>query len=424
MDAFLYGGYMGKKANSRTAPNQTDYRELEELAQPLQKGQLFEAKQTAGAQRQIINPHCWHKLSLTLSFYLCTLLPESSTEWSYMNTVIRCTQPNGAQAGNLILGAIPIESILCCCASSTRKYQPHLNSGDLVINMTNPFETEGRGFWGVRPVAMESWQNKGVDVYHCPMLDFSPQSSRIDTIQANLEMLDKMAQKIQAGHQVYVHCKAGRSRSLLALLCFLVRHTNLDADEAMRLVKARRPQVDMQSDLLGLLRRFKEDCSAQEKQLFTVRLVQYHREASFQRAGFNAVLMLACILPAFAIVGGREPALLMSEGIHNHAWSAGGISTAILAYGGATYLPNLPLRSLSLFLSLMAIGTVLSAYRLAFDHDTESDLRQWTTPILMLSASVLLITGILQVWRDAAKERTIGTPNMTFLRDEEKGFAP
>jgi atypical dual specificity phosphatase len=47
----------------------------------------------------------------------------------------------------------------------------------------------------------------------------------------------------ERGKNVYVHCKAGRGRSVAVVLAYLVKHQRLSAEEAQRCVSTVRPHV-------------------------------------------------------------------------------------------------------------------------------------------------------------------------------------
>ncbi|XP_005103343.1 phosphatidylglycerophosphatase and protein-tyrosine phosphatase 1 [Aplysia californica] len=47
----------------------------------------------------------------------------------------------------------------------------------------------------------------------------------------------------QRGHSVYVHCKAGRTRSVTIAVCYLMQLHNWSPEESLAFVKGRRPHV-------------------------------------------------------------------------------------------------------------------------------------------------------------------------------------
>ena len=52
---------------------------------------------------------------------------------------------------------------------------------------------------------------------------------------------DFIHENLKAGKRVYVHCRAGRGRSAMAVAAYLMKYRNLNAQQAMNFVKARRP---------------------------------------------------------------------------------------------------------------------------------------------------------------------------------------
>jgi len=67
--------------------------------------------------------------------------------------------------------------------------------------------------------------------YHCP--------SEEDLLRGVQFIRDQIA----AGRKVFVHCKAGRGRSAILVLCYLMATRNLSAPEAVTILKSRRRQL-------------------------------------------------------------------------------------------------------------------------------------------------------------------------------------
>ena len=50
-------------------------------------------------------------------------------------------------------------------------------------------------------------------------------------------------QHVEQGHNVYVHCKAGRGRSATVALCWLMAHRDMTAEQAQEHLLSKRPHV-------------------------------------------------------------------------------------------------------------------------------------------------------------------------------------
>jgi atypical dual specificity phosphatase len=56
--------------------------------------------------------------------------------------------------------------------------------------------------------------------------------------------VDFVQRYVEAGHTVYIHCKAGRARSATVALCWLVKYRNLTIERAQQQLLLARPHVN------------------------------------------------------------------------------------------------------------------------------------------------------------------------------------
>ncbi|GIY18157.1 phosphatidylglycerophosphatase and protein-tyrosine phosphatase 1 [Caerostris darwini] len=125
----------------------------------------------------------------------------------------------------VILGALPFRSI-------TDKLIEEENVRG-VVSMNEDFELQR---W---VTTEEEWKKKGVkflqlhtqDIFHAPSQE-------------------KLAQGVQfindfagTGKSVYVHCKAGRTRSATLVGCYLMKRNNWTPQKAVDLMRNRRPHI-------------------------------------------------------------------------------------------------------------------------------------------------------------------------------------
>ena len=89
--------------------------------------------------------------------------------------------------------------------------------------------------WGGDP---QLYAQLGLRFCHAPTLDFEPPAWR-DTLRA----VEVMREVALAGGTVFVHCKAGKGRSVCVVLAYLVLHEGLSARQADAAIRAKRPHI-------------------------------------------------------------------------------------------------------------------------------------------------------------------------------------
>ena len=172
--------------------------------------------------------------------------------------------------GMLILGGAPYEG-----SDLEKKIAKRCG---MVVSMLRPFESEGRHlqlFGHARPTQMAFWTTHGVSYQHIPMQDLSVE---VDDHEA-LETLRAMNNCIKRGKSVYLHCQAGQGRSFIMCMAYLLiygypkkadNHRPIkDYDEALRIVKIQRPQVNATSQRRQKVEEIVAVFHAQQNQLET-----------------------------------------------------------------------------------------------------------------------------------------------------------
>lgn len=105
-------------------------------------------------------------------------------------------------------------------------------------------------------ITPQDWQNQGVDYIHVLMQDMTAEASEEDMLQACLQMKAFLDDPENDDKVIYVHCKAGRSRSATLVAVFLAMYgyapgIELSDDKeanfrnAYEYIKTKRPQVDV-----------------------------------------------------------------------------------------------------------------------------------------------------------------------------------
>jgi len=83
-----------------------------------------------------------------------------------------------------------------------------------------------------------TYEKYGIQQLHLPVIDYtSPTDSQIDRCVDFCEKIN------ETGKSVYIHCKAGKGRSVTFAICYIMKAYNVSAQEALRMVIRERPQV-------------------------------------------------------------------------------------------------------------------------------------------------------------------------------------
>ena len=104
-----------------------------------------------------------------------------------------------------------------------------------VLSLVEDFELEDG--WVNKPVKTSDWRLAGLEVKHIKAEDYLPLKPEEIT-----EGVAYLAQALEEGHTVYVHCKAGRGRSATIVIAYLMQYQGITLDEAIAFVKELRPQ--------------------------------------------------------------------------------------------------------------------------------------------------------------------------------------
>ncbi|MBA2653337.1 MAG: dual specificity protein phosphatase family protein [Tatlockia sp.] len=116
--------------------------------------------------------------------------------------------PSHNGKGKILLGQLPVDAF-------NPELLKELSPKGLIISCNESYELAGSET--IVPVTKPFlWEPTGIEHHHLPFMDFS------DKVHPSLlvEALDKMMETFLRGGTVYVHCKAGRSRSPLVVSLF------------------------------------------------------------------------------------------------------------------------------------------------------------------------------------------------------------
>nr|XP_003465199.3 phosphatidylglycerophosphatase and protein-tyrosine phosphatase 1 isoform X1 [Cavia porcellus] len=140
--------------------------------------------------------------------------------------------------GTVLLGALPLRSL-------TRKLVQDENVRG-VITMNEEYETR------FLCNSYKEWKNVGVEQLRLSTVDMLG----IPTL-ANLQKGVQFALKYRSlGQCVYVHCKAGRSRSATMVAAYLIQVHNWSPEEAIKVITSIRSHIHITNGQLEVLREF------------------------------------------------------------------------------------------------------------------------------------------------------------------------
>ena len=160
-----------------------------------------------------------------------------TTEWKHWNWV----------TDKLILGALPVKSSVGSAGDHLSKLSKQLEEYHqrigLVVSCVQPEEFDGYGVTALEFVKHKDWTDALGVTNFCmvPMVDFGAGVSFELLVDATERMFDTIHNKNEC---VYVHCKAGKGRSWVLTMCFLMAQEGMTFEAAELLVRTRRHQVN------------------------------------------------------------------------------------------------------------------------------------------------------------------------------------
>ncbi|KAL3885249.1 hypothetical protein ACJMK2_025337 [Sinanodonta woodiana] len=119
-----------------------------------------------------------------------------------------------------------------------------------VVSLTEDFETEY--FCN----SEEEWLAQGVRLLKIPTLDYFGTPEQKDINSAVSFILENR----QKQSSVYVHCKAGRTRSTTVVACYLVKVHGWKPEEAVEFIKSKRPHIWLRDAQLKSIHQYYSSC--------------------------------------------------------------------------------------------------------------------------------------------------------------------
>jgi atypical dual specificity phosphatase len=147
---------------------------------------------------------------------------------------------------NIVLGALPFHD-----KDHQNRLMEHEHIKGVVI-MCRDFEFNP--LLG-RPVTKQDWESKNVSVYHSPTQDFEAPS-----VAELKNCVDFIIKKIEEDptSSVYVHCKAGRGRSVAVVVCFLITQHGITTEQAINTILSKRSHIHMGKSQINACKQYEE----------------------------------------------------------------------------------------------------------------------------------------------------------------------
>lgn len=125
-----------------------------------------------------------------------------------------------------------------------------------VLSLVESFEIYSKGV-----VSPDEWKNKRIIQLHISTPDFKPLT--MDNINLGVEFL---RWNVKHSRSVYVHCKAGKARSALILICYLIKVHDLTVVQALNHILKRRPQIHLDEGKLKNAKQYELWCKHKKEE--------------------------------------------------------------------------------------------------------------------------------------------------------------
>lgn len=184
--------------------------------------------------------HVKYSLILTLNQL------ETNPNINYWDEI--CQFSNGA---SIILGGLPIVGY-----PDRNDLKALIDLGiSAVLAVVRVFENNSPGYV-YSPHTPTEFTDSGIYYLQTPSPDFGEM-----TWKTILRGIAFIRWNVQNGRKIYVHCKSGKSRSFMVVVCYLIMDFNYTADDAIAYVKSCRPQAGfgINSKKMTLLREFESE---------------------------------------------------------------------------------------------------------------------------------------------------------------------
>lgn len=151
--------------------------------------------------------------------------------WNWYDKIIELK--NGA---SVFLGALPLKPGTLRDQDGEIYKDFKAKGIGAILTVVEPFENHSEGYLH-SAVTPKDWKEHGFDQLQLPAEDYG--TLPMEDIEKGVAYMESM---MKQGKSVYVHCKAGMGRSLLIVVCYLIKNHGMTVDQALDYTKARRVQ--------------------------------------------------------------------------------------------------------------------------------------------------------------------------------------
>ncbi|MBC61312.1 MAG: hypothetical protein CMP11_02565 [Zetaproteobacteria bacterium] len=137
----------------------------------------------------------------------------------------------------IFLGALPLKN------HRKKMCQDNIK---VVLSMVEDFER--RKNFIATPVNKVMWEELGIENYQISVPDFNP--LKLDAIYDGVSIVNR---SISEKKNIYIHCKAGKSRSAAIVLSYLSTYGKFDFYQALHIIKERRSIIQLKGKMKNLL---------------------------------------------------------------------------------------------------------------------------------------------------------------------------
>jgi len=168
---------------------------------------------------------------------------------------------------HLILGALPVVSQVGASGNHLEMIREQCAERGvkvgLVVSALTADELNGFGVVFPRFASHEDWQAH-LGVRRFELVEIADMTARTDYATI-LRVTEKIHIVInEAKEAVYVHCKAGKGRSWMIVMCYLCSYGRMSFDDAVNLVQLKRYQVNPSQSQIKFVKDFAQQFAASE----------------------------------------------------------------------------------------------------------------------------------------------------------------
>lgn len=160
----------------------------------------------------------------------------------------------------VVMGALPVVTRVGNSGNHLAQLRTQLEekgtSLGLVVACLLEEEMKGFGVDVIQFARKEDWISvfgNSIEYIHIPIED-TLAAAPLDVV---VEAVERMDSNVRASKCVYVHCKAGKGRSWMIVVCYLTTMLHMEYHSAVALVKQSRSQVNPSEDQQRFARAFK-----------------------------------------------------------------------------------------------------------------------------------------------------------------------